>query len=158
MAHETLISRISIPPDNIHRVRGELSPNQAVKEYDAVLAQFFSSPLPRFDLVLLGLGEDGHTASLFPESKALQETGSAVAAVYVEKLNSYRITLTPPAINNSTEIVFLISGEGKAQAVKEVIEGEYRPSLYPAQLIRPASGRLTFMLDRDAARYLEVRG
>lgn len=156
MANEALISRVSIPRENIHRMRGELAPERAAEEYNELLVTFFSAPLPRFDLVLLGIGEDGHTASLFPGSETLRETSAAVTAVYVETPGVYRLTLTPPAINNAAEVVFLVSGDAKAEAVKEVIEGKYRPSLFPAQFIRPTTGRLTFMMDRAASRLLTM--
>jgi 6-phosphogluconolactonase len=107
--------------------------------------------MPRLDLVLLGLGTDGHTASIFPDSDVLHESQRLVAASYVEKLKSYRITMTLPLINNAASIVFLVSGVEKAEIVKEVIQGTKR---YPAQEIRPTNGELVWLLDREAASKL----
>lgn len=157
MADEALISRLAVPAGNVHRMRGELRPDEGARAYDELLAAFFSSPWPRFDLVLLGIGEDGHTASLFPGSSALREASSAVAATYVERLASHRLTLTPPAINNADNVVFLVSGESKAAILREVIEGEHKPFQLPAQLVRPDRGQLTFIIDLAAARMMHTR-
>lgn len=154
LADQAMVSRVPIPAENVHRMRGELPPDEGARDYRDLLVTFFSSPWPRFDVVLLGIGEDGHTASLFPGSAALQEAAVAVTVAYAEKLGSYRLTLTPPAINNADNVLFLASGESKAAVLKEVIEGEERPFQIPAQLIRPSNGRLVFMIDRAAARNL----
>lgn len=145
MAYETLLSRVPVPESNVHRVFGENpSAQQAADEYEKVI-------VPRLDLILLGLGTDGHTASIFPGSEVLHETKRLVAAPWVEKLNTYRITMTLPLLNNGASIVFLVSGAEKAQIVKEVLEG---PKKYPAQFVNPTDGELIWMLDRDAARNL----
>ncbi|HKP82661.1 MAG TPA: 6-phosphogluconolactonase [Pyrinomonadaceae bacterium] len=145
MAYETLLSRVPVPESNVHRVFGENpSAQQAADEYEKVI-------VPRLDLILLGLGADGHTASIFPGSEVLHETKRLVAAPWVEKLNTYRITMTLPLLNNGASIVFLVSGAEKAQIVKEVLEG---PKKYPAQFVNPTDGELIWMLDRDAARNL----
>jgi 6-phosphogluconolactonase len=142
MAHETLLSRVPVRESNVHRVLGENpSAQEAADEYEKVI-------VPRLDLILLGLGTDGHTASIFPGSDVLHETKRLVAAPWVEKLNTYRITMTLPLLNNGASIVFLVSGAEKAQIVKEVLEG---PKKYPAQFVQPTNGELIWMLDREAA-------
>jgi 6-phosphogluconolactonase len=155
MANEALLSKISIPAGNVHRVRTELGPEAAAEDYDRQLRQEFSltgQAFPRFDLILLGLGDDGHTASLFPGSAALAETSRLVVANWVEKFNTFRITLTYPVLNHVAEIVFLVSGAGKAQILKEVLKSP--ETKYPSQRIQPEDGRLLWLVDQDAARLL----
>ncbi len=163
MAKETLLSQGSIPPDHVYRMRGELDPNQAAAEYAGELQKFFElkeghgpSPenFPRLDLIFLGMGPDGHTASLFPETAALQERSKPVTANHVPKLNTDRLTLTAPSINRAANIIFLITGDSKAAALKEVLEGEYQPQIYPSQLIQPGQGKLTFLVDEAASAKL----
>ena len=144
MTYEAMLSKVPVPEGNVHRIRGE-NPDaaEAAGEYEQTL-------LP-LDLILLGLGTDGHTASIFPGTDVLHETKRLVAATWVEKLNTYRITMTLPLLNSGASVLFLVSGADKAQIVKEVIEG---PKQYPAQLIQPAHGQLLWMLDKDAASFL----
>ena len=152
MVKESLLSRTFIPPDNVHRMAGEKTPTLAAAEYEAQLRKHFSiddDALPRFDLVLLGLGEDGHTASLFPGSSALNETRHLVATIYVAKLNAHRLTLTFPVINNAAQISFLIAGESKAAVVKEILTIETCD--FPAARINPENGQLTWFVTQDAA-------
>ncbi|GAB4576251.1 MAG: 6-phosphogluconolactonase [Anaerolineae bacterium] len=155
MAHEVLLSRVPIPAQNIHRIRGELAPEEAAKTYEAELRQFFSRdqrPVSsRFDLVLLGMGEDGHTASLFPGAAAINETDRWVVAYYVEKLQAWRITLTPVVLNAAAQVTFLVSGAEKAARLRQVLYGPYQPQALPAQIIRPAHGRLLWLIDEAAA-------
>ena len=135
MANETLLSRVDIPKDNIHRMKGEVDPESAAGEYeDEIRRVLGDNP---FDLILLGMGEDGHTASLFPDSEALLST-KLVEAVWVSKLNVYRLTLTPRAICAARQIIVLVVGESKAEALKQVIEGDFDPRTYPAQILRSA--------------------
>lgn len=165
MAKETLLSRVPVPPENIFRVPAELDDREcAAREYSDTIKQFFSgeaapgtAPLstwPRFDLVLLGMGSDGHTASLFPRTPALRVLDQIAVSNYVEKLNAHRITLTATTINNARNVTFLVSGEDKAQVLKSVIEGPADPDTYPSQLIQPRSGRLTWLVDEEAAGML----
>jgi 6-phosphogluconolactonase len=152
MANEALLSHVPVAPENVHRVHSE-NPNaaDAAAEYEETLISVTKQPLPRLDLILLGLGTDGHTASIFPGSEVLHETERLVAAPYVEKFKSYRITMTLPLLNNGASVVFLVSGAEKAQIVKEVLEGENK---CPAQAVKPTQGELIWMLDKDAASKL----
>ena len=155
MAYDTLFSLAPVPAQNIHRVPAE-EPDAALsaEKYEQELRTFFgleAGQLPRFDCILLGMGPDGHTASLFPGTEALHETKRLVAANWVEKFKSYRITLTVPVLNHADLVVFLVSGAEKAEALKEVLQGDYRPDRFPAQLIRPDNGRLLWLVDQAAA-------
>ena len=152
MANEALLAHVPVAPENVHRVRGE-NPDaaQAASEYEQTIVRVTKEALPRLDLIFLGLGTDGHTASIFPGSEVLHETERLVVAPWVEKFKSYRITMTLPLINNGASVVFLVSGAEKAEIVKEVFEGGNK---FPAQAVRPANGELIWMLDRDAASYL----
>ena len=159
MVYESLLSKIKIPADNVHRMAGEQEPRLAAIEYEAVLTEFFnlSKPdLPRFDLIFLGLGEDGHTASLFPGSAALSETARLVAAVYIEKLKAHRLTLTLPALNQGAQITFLVAGKSKAEILKALLEGG-ATTQYPAALVQPRAGKLTWLVDEEAAANLTQR-
>jgi len=149
MANEAMLSRVPVTQSNIHRVRSENpSAANAASEYEQTLIKTTQQPLPQLDLILLGLGPDGHTASIFPGSEVLHETERLVAAPWVEKFQTYRITMTLPLLNNGASVVFLVSGAEKAQIVKEVLEG---PGKYPAQAVKPTHGELLWMLDKDAA-------
>ena len=157
MVKEALLSKILIPAENVHRLRGEFEPAAAASAYETELRQFFlPSPgqSPRFDLILLGLGEDGHTASLFPHSSALNETARWVATTYVEKLDAHRLTLTFPVINNAAQIAFLVAGASKAAIVKEILASEKCD--YPAARIRPENGQLIWFVTQDAAGNLAI--
>jgi len=158
MAYDTLLSLAPVPAQNIHRVIAE-EPDAALaaEKYEQELQTFFelkAGQLPRFDCILLGMGPDGHTASLFPGTEALHETKRLVAANWVEKFKTYRITLTVPVLNHADLVVLLVSGADKAEALKEVLQGDYRPDRFPAQLIRPGPEKLLWIVDKAAARYL----
>ena len=154
MARETLLSRVAV--GSVHRMRGELPPAEAAESYEEELREFFgeSDEPPSLDLILLGIGEDGHTASLFPETSALDVTDRWVVANPVLKLETTRLTLTIPVLNAARAVNFLVAGEGKAGALKEILEGDADPRAYPAKFVRPESGDLVWMLDRAAARLL----
>jgi 6-phosphogluconolactonase len=157
-ADEAFISSVPLPPDNAHRVRGELAPEVAARAYANALDDFFCGPHARLDLVLLGLGEDGHTASLFPGSDALQETTRLTASVeaHYQDRPTGRVTLTLPAINTARHVLFLVSGSDKARIAQAVLEGDH--GIYPAQQVRPTAGELTWMLDTAAASRLRGEG
>jgi 6-phosphogluconolactonase len=158
MTQERLLSQISIPPENVHRIKTENPDAQAVAaEYEQDLKRFFQlskHQFPRFDLVLLGMGANGHTASLFPGTAAVHEQTRLVVAPWVEELNTDRITLTSPVINNAREILFFVTGTEKAATLKAVLEGPYQPDRLPAQIIRPAQGKVVWMTDQAAASSL----
>ena len=152
MASEVLLDHV--PVGNVHRMRGELPPDQAAEAYEEQLRMFFrTEDVPRFDLILLGLGADGHTASLFPETPALEVHDRWVVANSVPRLDTTRITLTIPVINAARAVIFLVEGEDKAEAVREVLEGDADPRAYPAKLIQHPGGP-EWMLDQSAASLL----
>jgi 6-phosphogluconolactonase len=155
LAEETLIAHVPIPAENIHRIRGELEPGMAARIYERELHDFFCGPQSRFDLVLLGLGEDGHTASLFPDSTALAEREhlAAPTTAFYQDRPAQRVTLTLPAINSARQIVFLVAGGAKAAIVHAVME---RPEVrFPAQRVQPTAGQLTWLVDAAAAAQLQ---
>jgi 6-phosphogluconolactonase len=160
MAYNALLSQVPIPLTHIHRFRGEDADAQwAAADYELEIQRFFKiqpGEMPRFDFVLLGMGADGHTASLFPGTAALGETKRLVQANWVEKFRTFRLTLTVPVLNSAACILFLVAGKDKADAVKAVLEGKFQPQRYPAQLIQPAGGELIWLLDQSAARRLTL--
>ena len=155
MARESLLSKIPVPSANIFRVPAEApDASQAAASYEQTLRAFFGTApggFPVLDLVLLGMGPDGHTASLFPGGKALQERSRWVVADWVEKFKTDRITLTLPVLNNANEVMFLASGKDKAPVLKEVLEGTQPGTQFPSKLVRPEHGRLIWMVDKAAA-------
>jgi 6-phosphogluconolactonase len=155
-ARELLIPR-SIAEGQIHRIQAELDPDQAAAAYQAEIHEFFQEPLPSFDLILLGLGGDSHTASLFPETALVINPGNLlVGANWVPKLETWRISFTPKLINQAKTVVFLANGEGKSGAVKSILDGQRNPVFYPAQLIQPEDGDLIWLLDQAAASQLDT--
>jgi 6-phosphogluconolactonase len=152
MAREALLDRVPIPPDQIHRIRGEDDPERAAAEYEREVRALLGDA--GLDLVLLGMGEDGHTASLFPGQAAVRETARWVVAVYVPSMKMWRVTLTPALLNRSRNVTFVVSGASKAVRLRQVIEGPFTPDLLPAQSIRLVEGRLTWMVDQAAAHAL----
>jgi 6-phosphogluconolactonase len=157
MTHEALLARINLPAENIHRMTGEIEPGQAAAAYEAELQKFFGlvrGEVPRFDLIFLGLGEDGHTASLFPGSAALDEKDRLVATAYVDKLQAHRLTLTLPVINAAAQVTFLVAGQSKVGIVKELLGSDGSTANHPAAKIHPLDGRLTWLIAADAAALL----
>jgi 6-phosphogluconolactonase len=158
MTNETLFSKAPISPAQVHRIMGEYPDvDKAAAEYESLLrAQFKLSgnQLPRFDLMFLGMGDEGHTLSLFPGTKALHDKGRLVMSNWVGKLYTQRITCTAPVANNSALVVFMIGGAAKAPALKAVLEGPYEPEQLPSQLIQPTNGKLVFLLDTASASML----
>jgi len=159
MAKEALLSKVPVPPENIFRVRAEeKNANVVAKDYEEALKLFFRlrpGEFPRFDLILLGLGPDGHTASLFPNTAALNETKLLVVANWVEKFKANRITFTYPVLNNAACVIFLVSGADKADMVRTVLE-DGRADL-PSQRVHPVNGRLLWLLDKGAASKLSKK-
>ncbi len=157
MTSEAMLSKVPLAADHIHRMEGELDPEVAASRYESTLRNTFKlegAETPTFDLVLLGMGDDGHTASLFPHTQALNEMGRLVVANHVPQKDTWRITLTWPVINQGRQVAFLIEGAAKTEVLHEVLQGKYDPETHPSQLIRPASGKLLFLLDSAAAAKL----
>ena len=159
MARDAMLAAAPVPPDHVHRIRGEAEDAAtAAAEYEQELRRHFgtaSAGLPRFDLVLLGMGADGHTASLFPGSPALRETRRWAVAVRRPDDPFDGVTLTPPVFNHAAHVVFLVAGVAKAAAVQQAIEGDEPPELLPSRAIRPLHGTLLWLLDREAAALLK---
>jgi 6-phosphogluconolactonase len=157
MAREALLARVPVPEASVHRIPAEdPDADRAARRYAATLREVFGAhgrlegPWPRFDLVLLGMGADGHTASLFPGTDAVDEMARPVAAPWVPAVRSRRITLTAPVLNGADAVVFLVAGADKAETLAAVLEGPRRPERYPSQLVRPARGALLWLVDRAA--------
>jgi 6-phosphogluconolactonase len=170
MATETMLSKVPLKPEQIFRIKGEYKDTEkAAQEYEQAVRTSFKiaegkiaegkiaeGQFPRFDLVLLGMGNEGHTASLFPGTKALHETKRLVVRNWVGKLYTNRITLTAPAINNAARVIFMITGADKALALKGVLEGPYEPEQLPAQMIQPSTGELLWLVDTIAGGMLSI--
>ncbi|MBI4512522.1 MAG: 6-phosphogluconolactonase [Gemmatimonadetes bacterium] len=155
MAREALLDHVLIPEDNVHRLRTDLpTPEEAARAYGTTLVEFFGPGGPQFDLVLLGLGKDGHIASLFPGSSALRARKRLVAAVEGPKPPRERLTLTLPAINRATRVGFLVTGQAKAEAVRSALEGSHGVWRSPARGVEPTEGEVCWWLDREAAQLL----
>lgn len=157
MTREALLDQVPLRTKQIHRIKGELEPEVAADRYESELRDSFrlkGAQTPRFDLIALGMGSDGHTASLFPRTAALREMNRLVAANRVPQLDTWRITLTWPVINHASSVFFLVTGEDKAKILKEVLTGPRDQERLPSQLIWPVSGILTFILDKAAAAFL----
>lgn len=160
MAKEAMLSKAPLRPDQVTRIKGEFpDAAEAAREYELALQSYFrlkDGELPRFDLLLAGMGNDGHTLSLFPGTKALHADGLIVVRNWVGKLYADRITLTAPAANNAALILFMVTGADKAPALKAVLEGPYEPDQLPAQLLQPKNGKLLWLLDTAAGSMLST--
>jgi 6-phosphogluconolactonase len=153
-AHEAksvLLDKVNIPKSNIHSVPVSLSPAEAASEYEKEIKDYFKGKMPCFDIILLGVGENGHTASLFPNAKVLEEQEEGIRAVYVEEEKMFRITMTAALINSAHNILFLVTGKDKAKIMEAILSDSAQPHKYPAQLIRPNKGQLFWFLDQAAA-------
>ena len=155
MVNESLLQHISIPDQNVHRVPAEMDPRMAAFSYEESLRGFFHGPLPLFDLVFLGMGEDGHTASLFPHSAGLNEEDRWFIANYAPEQETWRLTLTKNAISAAKNIAVLVAGKEKADMLSDVLEGDYQPYAKPIQLIKPVDGKMTWFVDQASARLLD---
>lgn len=155
LARDSFLDKVPIPQSNVHRMQGELEPQVAAQAYVEELRSVFDGRgRPRFDLVLLGMGADGHTASLFPDSRAVREKRKWVVAYRVAQLEAWRLTLTVPVLNAARQAVFLVAGSAKAERLHEVLRGERDPERLPAQAVRPKQGSVRWLVDRAAATKL----
>lgn len=158
MANETFFKPLDVSEQHIFRWKTELNdPDKTVDEYERSLDVFFylkSGEFPVFDLILLGMGPDGHTASLFPNTEALNETSRIVAKNWVEKLNTWRFTFTFSTINNAKNVMFLVAGEEKAEVLKQILEEPKNCAILPSQCVAPANGKLVWHVDSSAAKLL----
>lgn len=161
MVSKAMLAKAPVDPKQVHRIKGEKrNAAEAAEAYEQELRANFrleATQLPRFDLVLLGMGAEGHTASLFPGTKALEEGRRLVVSNWVGKLFTDRITLTPPVLNNAARVIFMVHGAEKAPALKAVLEGPYEPAQLPAQMIQPKKGRVVWLADPSAAGMLAPR-
>jgi 6-phosphogluconolactonase len=158
LAHDAFLSSVPLPAENIHRIRGEEEPAEAAQAYEDELRSFISSPGDMvFDLIILGAGEDGHTASLFPGSAALRERTRLAVPVFLEQPKINRVTLTLPVLNHAAQVLFLASGRAKADVVWDILEGGDTRH-YPAGRVRPVNGDVTWFIDRQAAEKLRDHG
>lgn len=158
MANEILFKPLGISSTKIHRLKGELDSKTAAADYEGFLRLIFntSNNVPQFDLILLGMGSDGHTASLFPHTDVFHENGNLVTSPFVEQLGKFRLTLTPAMINRAENIIFLVAGADKSSALFEVLEGNNNPETFPAQIVNQASGNVFWFLDESAAKSLTL--
>ncbi len=154
MAQDTLLDHVPLPSLNIYRIKGELPPEDTASQYEETLRDFFHNQVPNLDLILLGMGDDGHTASLFPGTSAVNEHIRWVVHNYVAAKQTWRITLTLPVINNAANVMFLVSGISKAQRLKQVLQGSYEKDQLPSQLIKPTNGNLIWGIDQAASSLL----
>lgn len=154
MAFKNLVSHVDIPQAQVHKMRVDIEPLFSAKDYENVLQTYFGNTQKSFDLILLGIGDDGHTLSLFPGSPIIEETEHWVNAVYNEKQKMYRITLMPSIVNKASHIAFMVTGGNKSEILHSIIEGQYEPNILPAQIIKPENGVLHWFLDKEAAEKL----
>lgn len=157
VARDLMLSKVPIPAENVFRMEGELDPEVAASRYESTLRNVMKlegAETPAFDMVTLGMGPDGHTASLFPNTEGLNELGRLVIANHVPQKDVWRVSLTWPVINHASEVVFEVEGPGKTDVLAEVLTGPRDPDRLPSQLIRPANGKLLFLLDEAAAAKL----
>ncbi|HTR30245.1 MAG TPA: 6-phosphogluconolactonase [Puia sp.] len=155
MAYDTLLNFVPVPPYHIHVMRTDIAPEESAAEYEKILHFYFDNTPTSFDLVLLGMGDDGHTLSLFPGTAAVHEEKAWAIAYYLEAQEMYRITLTKTIVNRAARVAFLTTGDKKAHALREVLSGAYNPDVYPSQEIKPVMGELHWFVDRAAAAGLE---
>jgi 6-phosphogluconolactonase len=161
MTREALLDKVPLNPERIFRIEGELEPEAAAARYESAIRNHLrleGAEGPRFDVLALGMGDDGHTASLFPHTEAINEMIRIAVANHVPQKETWRVTLTWPVINEARDVFFLIAGKDKAQPVHDVLLGKYDPEMLPSQLIRPRSGKLLMLLDREAAALLPPPG
>ncbi|GLU51597.1 6-phosphogluconolactonase [Dyadobacter frigoris] len=156
MAYEELLDKVGAKAENIHVMRTDIGPEESAAEYEKILKQYFDGEETTFDFVLLGMGDDGHTLSLFPGTSVIHEKDAWVTSFFLAAQDMYRITLTAPVVNHAAAVVFLAVGTGKSETLKHVLEGEFEPDTYPSQVIKPAKGKLLWFIDEAAAAALKA--
>jgi 6-phosphogluconolactonase len=154
MAFDSLLDHVPVIREQIHIMRTDIEPEAAAKQYEAILHRYFDGKENTFDLVLLGMGDDGHTLSLFPGTDIVHEQKAWAKAFYLPSQSMYRISLTAPPVNRASAIAFLVTGKNKAATLKQVLKGNYQPEKFPSQVIKPVSGELHWFTDEDAAAEL----
>lgn len=154
MAYEAFIKSVSIPEEQIHYMDTTAAPEASARSYETLLHGYFDKKEFTFDLVLLGMGDDGHTLSLFPGSPVIEETKAWVLAPFVADQDMYRITLTPPVVNQARRVAFMVTGEKKAETLQQVVNGPYNPLTWPSQIIHPGEGALQLFADEPASRLI----
>jgi 6-phosphogluconolactonase len=154
MAFDTLLHHVEVPVNQIYVMTSDQPAEAFAKQYEQQIQDHFKDALPVFDLILLGMGDDGHTASLFPETEVLHEKEKLVTSLYLPSQEMYRITMTAPLINQAMQVTMLVFGKNKANTLQAVLKGPYQPTHLPVQLIQPKNGQLTWMVDEEAAAYL----
>ncbi|MBC7652116.1 MAG: 6-phosphogluconolactonase [Deinococcales bacterium] len=153
-AFDLLLNKVPVPPNQIHIINTYFSADIAARKYDQLLHEYFDRMPTSFDLVILGMGDDGHTLSLFPGTPAVNEAAKWAISFYLAAQQMHRITITAPIANKAAAICFLVAGSSKASILKEVLQGDYQPNMYPSQLIKPINGNLHWFVDKDAATLL----
>ena len=151
MCYDELLNKVPVNQDHIHIMRTDIAPEESASEYEKVLKQYFDDSEITFDFVLLGMGDDGHTLSLFPGTEVIHEENAWVKAFYLPAQEMFRITLTAPVVNNAACVAFLAAGAGKAETLKHVLKGDSNVDLYPSQIIKPTKGQLHWFVDQAAA-------
>lgn len=155
MGYETLLNNVPVPKEQIFRMNSEIAPVKAAHEYEKILEEHFKDIEPAFDLILLGMGADGHTASIFPGTDVVNEKTDWVSTGYNSELRSHRITLTAPLINKAHNIFFAVFGDGKGKTLLNVLFGDYNPDVLPSQLIKPEKGNLYWYIDEAAGKFIK---
>lgn len=156
MAYEELLDKVGVKAEHIHVMRTDISAGESADEYEKILKQYFDGQETTFDFVLLGMGDDGHTLSLFPGTPVIHEKNAWATSFFLPAQDMYRITLTAPVVNQAACVAFLAVGGGKAETLKHVLEGEYEPDVYPSQVIEPSKGELHWFIDEAAASALKA--
>ena len=152
MTYDTLLNHVPIPASQIHIMKTDIDPEEAARQYESILHDYFDHTETTFDVTLLGMGDDGHTLSVFPGSELIEDKAGWARAIYVPDQSMYRITLTPALVNKSTAVAFLTTGANKSVTLQQVIKGAFNPQQYPSQLICPPNGELYWFIDKEAAK------
>lgn len=156
MAYDELLHKVGVKAENIHVMRTDIGPAESASAYQKILKQYFDGEETTFDFVLLGMGDDGHTLSLFPGTPVVHEQNAWATSFFLTAQDMYRITLTAPVVNQAACVAFLAVGAGKAETLKHVLEGAFEPDIYPSQVIKPVKGTLHWFIDEAAAGLLKA--